>query len=117
MSTVTQALPSTISGELAMVLARLQFDPERVTEFCRRHDIIRLAFYGSVLRDDFKPESDLDVLVEFRPGKTPGLRFFTIQDSLSQLLRRRVDLNTPQSLSVYFRDRVEAEAVPLYVES
>jgi len=99
-----------------LVPARIRFDPGRVTEFCRRHHIARLAVFGSVIRDDFSPESDVDVLVEFEPGKTPGLRYFTIQDDLTQLFGRRVDLNTRESLSVYFRDKVEAEAVPLYVQ-
>ncbi len=100
-----------------LVLARIRFDPERIAEFCRRHHITRLSLFGSVLRDDFSPESDVDVLVEFQPGRTPGLRFFTIQEDLTQLFGRRVDLNTPDDLSVYFRDKVEAEAVPLHVES
>jgi len=68
-----------------------------------------------VLRDDFGPESDVDVLVEFEPGKVPGLRFFAMQDELSQLLGRRVDFNTPQDLSTYYRERILAEAEPLYV--
>ncbi len=68
-----------------------------------------------MLRDDFGPESDVDVLVEFEPGKVPGLRFFAMQDELSQLLGRRVDFNTPQDLSTYYRERILAEAEPLYV--
>jgi len=99
-----------------LVPARIRLDPGRVAEFCRGHHIGRLSVFGSVIRDDFSPESDVDVLVEFKPGKTPGLRYFTIQDDLTQLFARRVDLNTPESLSMYFRDRVEAEAVPLYVQ-
>jgi len=105
------------SGVPPLILARIRFDPERIAEFCHRHYITRLSLFGSVLRDDFRPESDVDVLVEFQPAKTPGLRFFTIQDDLTQFFGRRVDLNTRDDLSVYFRDRVEAEAVPLYVES
>jgi len=122
------ALPDTTAqseGDLAerapcippLILARIRLDPRRIAEFCRRHHITRLSLFGSVLRDDFSPESDVDVLVEFQPGRTPGLRFFTIQEDLTQFFGRRVDLNTPEDLSVYFRDRVEAEAVPLYVES
>ena len=65
-----------------------------ITEFCRRHHIRRLALFGSVLRDDFTPDSDVDVLVEFEPGKTPGLAFLTIQDELSEVLGQRVDLYT-----------------------
>jgi len=99
-----------------LVPARIRFDPQRIAEFCCRHYIMRLSLFGSVLRDDFSPASDVDVLVEFQPGRTPGLRFFTIQEDLTQLVGRCVDLNTPEDLSIYFRDRVEAEAVPLYVQ-
>jgi uncharacterized protein len=88
---------------------------DRIAALCEKYHIARLSLFGSVNRDDFSPDSDVDVLVEFEPGKTPGLRFFTIEDDLTQLFGRRVDLNTPESLSVYFRDKVEAEAVPVYV--
>ncbi|KPJ76929.1 MAG: DNA polymerase III subunit beta [Planctomycetes bacterium DG_20] len=74
----------------------------------------RLALFGSVLRDDFCPGSDVDVLVEFEPGHTPGLDFFDMQDELSTILGHNVDLNTPNFLSPYFRDRVMAEAEVLY---
>jgi uncharacterized protein len=89
---------------------------EKIAEFCRRHHIRKLALFGSVLRDDFRPDSDVDVLVEFEPGKTPGLAFFAMQDELSELLGRPVDLNTPAWLSRYFRNNVLAEAEPMYVE-
>ena len=82
--------------------------------FCRRHHIRRLALFGSVLRDDFGPESDVDVLVEFEPGHVPGLAFFAMQDELSAMLGRKVDLNTPGFLSRYFRDEVLAEAETQY---
>jgi predicted nucleotidyltransferase len=75
----------------------------------------RLALFGSVLRDDFHPESDVDVLVEFEPGHVPGLAFFAMQDELSAILGRKVDLNTPGFLSRYFRDEVLAEAETQYV--
>ncbi len=65
-----------------------------VAEFCRRNRISRLALYGSVLRDDFGPESDVDVLVEFEPGARVGLSFFTMEDELSDMLGRRVDMST-----------------------
>ncbi len=93
---------------------RIDIPAEALAEFCRRHQIRKLAFFGSVLRDDFRPDSDVDVLVEFEPGKTPGLAFFGMQDELSALLGRRVDLNTPGCLSPYFRDRVAREAQTLY---
>ena len=92
----------------------LTFSQERLAEFCRRHRIRRLALFGSILRDDFGPNSDVDVLVEFEPGVRTGLKFFAIQDELSEILGRRVDLNTPECLSKYFRDQVLAEAEVQY---
>jgi len=89
-------------------------DPKLVAAFCRRHGIRRLAVFGSAIRDELRPESDLDVLVEFIPGRPVGLRFITIQDELTDLFGRKVDLNTPGFLSPHFRDDVMAEAVPLY---
>ena len=92
----------------------IEIPQQAVAEFCRRHAIRRLSLFGSVLRDDFGPESDIDVLVEFEPGTRVGLRFFTIERALAQLLGRKVDLNTPGFLSKYFRDEVLAEAVVQY---
>ncbi len=85
--------------------------------FCRRHHILRLSLFGSVLRDDFAPDSDVDVLVEFAPGRTPGFAFFSMQEELSEILGRKVDLNTPHCLSVYIRDQVVREAEPLYAHT
>ena len=87
---------------------------EEIAEFSRRHHVLRLALFGSVLRDDFRPDSDVDVLVEFEPGHVPGLAFFAMQDELSEILGRRVELHTPGFLSRYFRDRVQSEAEELY---
>jgi len=84
---------------------------KKLAEFCRRNHIRRLAFFGSVLRDDFTPASDVDVLVEFQSGYTPGLAFFSMQDELTVILGRKVDLNTPAFLSPYFREQVQREAV------
>ena len=97
-----------------MTLAGLDFDRDELATLCRRHRIRRLAVFGSVLRGEQNHSSDLDILVEFDRGATPGLRFITIQDELSAIFRRRVDLNTPTFLSHHFRDRVLADAVPLY---
>ena len=94
--------------------ARLAIEKERIAEFCRRHHIRKLALFGSVLREDFRPESDVDVLVEFEPGRVPGLAFFAMEEELSDLLGRNVDLNTRMCLSPYFRDQAELEAEPLY---
>jgi predicted nucleotidyltransferase len=88
---------------------------EKVAEFCRRYHIRKLAFFGSVLRDDFGPDSDVDVLVEFEPGHVPGLAFFAMQDELSKILGRRVDLNTKGFISKYFRDEVLRESRVEYV--
>lgn len=95
--------------------ARIDVRKEKLAEFCRRNHIRRLALFGSVLRDDFRPDSDVDVLVEFEPGHVPGLAFITMQDELSDLLGRKVDLNTPACLSPYFRKEVLDEAEVLYV--
>lgn len=85
-----------------------------IASFCRKHHIRKLSFFGSVLREDFTPESDVDVLVEFEPGHTPGLAFFAMQEELSAIIGRTVDLNTPECLSPYFRDQVLAQAEVLY---
>jgi predicted nucleotidyltransferase len=94
--------------------AQLVVPKEMIAEFCRKHHIKKLALFGSVLRPDFREDSDIDVLVEFEPGHTPGLAFFSMQDELSEILGRKVDLNTPQCLSKYFRDEVMKEAVVQY---
>ena len=93
-----------------MKRVRIDIPKEAVAQFCRRNHIRRLAFFGSVLRDDFTPESDVDVLVEFEKGTRVGLRFFTLEEELSDIIGRKVDLNTPGFLSRYFRDEVLAEA-------
>ena len=90
-------------------------DRDRIADFCRKHHIRRLALFGSALRDDFRADSDVDVLVEFEAGRVPGFAFIDLQDELSALIGRRVDLHTPGSLSRYFRDRVVREAEDQYV--
>jgi predicted nucleotidyltransferase len=94
---------------------KIAIDREWLAEFCRQNGIRRLAVFGSALRDDFVQDSDVDVLVEFEPGRTPGLRFFGIQDELSRLFGRTVDLHTQASLSRYFRSQVMSEAEDQYV--
>ena len=84
--------------------------------FCERNYIRRLALFGSAIHGDLRPDSDIDILIEFESGKTPGLKFFALQNELSELLGRNVDLNTPGFLSKYFRDAVLAEAKQLYVK-
>jgi predicted nucleotidyltransferase len=94
---------------------RIEVPREKIAEFCRRYHIRKLAFFGSVLRDDFSSYSDIDVLVEFEPGHTPGLAFFGMQDELSEILGRKVDLNTHGFISKYFREEVNREARVEYV--
>jgi len=88
---------------------------DKIAQFCKRNHIRKLSLFGSALRGDFRPGSDIDVLVEFETGHVPGLNFFTMEIELSQLLGQKVDLNTPQLLSRYFRDQVLAESEALYV--
>jgi hypothetical protein len=94
---------------------KISIDREKIAEFCRRHHIRRLSLFGSVLRDDFGSDSDVDVLVEFETGHVPGLAFFGMEAELSQILGRKVDLSTLQFLSRYFRDEVLNEAEEQYV--
>ncbi len=90
---------------------------EKIADFCHRNHICRLSIFGSALRDDFAPGSDVDVLVEFKKGYEPGFAFFGMQDELSELIGRKVDLNTPGFLSKYFRDDVIKRAEVQYVQS
>ncbi len=85
---------------------------KKLKEFCKTNDIRKLSLFGSVLRDDFTPESDIDVLAEFEPGKAPGyLGLAGMEEELSTILGRcKVDLRTPEDLSRYFRKRVLREA-------
>src|SRR5712692_2566376 len=98
-----------------MSRVKIEIPRESIDEFCRRHRIRRLALFGSALRDDFGPDSDVDVLVEFDPAHVPGLAFFTMEKELSEILGRKVDLHTPCFLSPYFRDQVLTEAEVQYV--
>ncbi len=91
---------------------------KEITEFCERNYIEKLSFFGSVLRDDFGSDSDIDVLVEFEPGRTPGfLKLARMERELSEILGgRKVDMRTPEDLSRYFRDEVVAGADVQYVK-
>lgn len=101
---------------MAIVSPHVSIDHEAVSAFCRRHHITRLALFGSVLRDDFGPDSDVDVLVEFQAGHIPGLNFVSIEREFSRLLRgRRVDMVTPKFLNPRIRDQVLRAAESLYV--
>lgn len=95
----------------------ISIQKDKVAEFCKKYHIQRLAIYGSALRSDFGPESDVDILVDFEPGCTPGFfKLFEMEDELSSLFGgRKVDLRTPQDLSRYFRDKVIEGAEVQYV--
>ena len=99
--------------------ARLSIPRESLAEFCRRNRIRRLSVFGSVLREDFSPDSDVAVLVEFAPGAGVGLfKLYDLEQELSRLFGgRRAEINTPQSLSRYFRDDDLAEAEVQYVQT
>jgi predicted nucleotidyltransferase len=90
--------------------AQLVIDDQALAAVCERNHIRRLAFFGSVLRSDFRPDSDVDILVEFEPGHVPGFAFAGLQEELSQIIGRTVDLHTSGSLSRHFREKVEHEA-------
>ncbi len=97
--------------------AQIEIPLEPIANFCRHHHIRRLSLFGSVLREEFQAESDVDVLVEFEPGRTPGFALIRMQDELSALLGgREIDLITPKFLNHRIRDRVLAEAEVLYAQ-
>jgi uncharacterized protein len=95
----------------------VDIDRDKIAKFCRRHHIESLKLFGSILRDDFGPESDVAFLVEFEEGQTPGWNFFSMQEDLARIIGQRVDLNTPGCLSKYFRDQVLSEAHALYAKA
>jgi predicted nucleotidyltransferase len=98
-------------------MRRIAVDRAKLAGFCRRHHIRKLSLFGSVLRDDFGPDSDVDVLVEFAPGHTPGLEIVDIEESLSELLGgRKVDLVNPKYLNPRLKARVLGEAEVQYAE-
>ena len=95
----------------------IQFPKERIAEFCKRHHIRKLSLFGSALRDDFTPDSDLDILVEFDPAHIPGLiRLAGMEIELTSILGRKVDMRTAQDLSRYFRDEVLNSSKVQYAE-
>ena len=94
---------------------RIAFDREKLAEFCRRNHIRKLALFGSVITDRFGPNSDVDFLVEFEPGRGPGyFGLARMERELSDMAGRKVDLRTPRELSRYFRDEVVAGAQVQY---
>jgi len=90
-------------------------EEKQITQFCLKHHITKLAFFGSVLRDDFADESDIDVLIEFDPAHVPGLmRLVAMEEELSKILGRKADMRAPGDLSRYFRDEVLRTALVQY---
>ena len=99
------------------MVSGVSIDRGAIAAFCRQHHIRKLALFGSVLRGDFGPESDVDVLVEFKPGHPVGLiRLAGMERELSSLLGRKADIRTPADLGRYFRDEVIAAAEVQYEE-
>lgn len=97
-----------------LLRSRVVIPAEHLGELCRQFGVRRLAFFGSVLRHDFRPDSDLDVLVEYVPGTLTGFRFFELEEKLTELFGRKVDLNTQAFLHPRFRDEVLGEAENVY---
>lgn len=93
----------------------ISLSEDSIQEFCQRHHIGWLALFGSILRDDFRPESDLDVLVEFEPDYVPGLMgLLQMQDEFARLTGRTVDLLTPRFLHRQIRQQVLDQARGIY---
>lgn len=94
---------------------RIRLSQAELEEFCRRHHIQKLAFFGSVLREDFGPDSDVDILVEFERDHVPGyFRLSAMESDLSDLLGKKVDLRTPGEISEFYRDRVVSSSQVRY---
>lgn len=99
------------------IKSQIKTPKDRIKRFCIKYHIKKLSFFGSILRTDFRKESDVDVLVEFEKGKNPGfLGLARIERELSIALERKVDLRTPQELSHYFRDEVMSSAEVQYAQ-
>jgi hypothetical protein len=90
---------------------RISIPKDKIADFCKQNQVRRLSLFGSILREDFGPDSDIDILVEFEPGTRMGLiRLSGLEIELGKIIGREVDLNTPGLLSKYFRDQILAEA-------
>ena len=95
----------------------IELPKEKIAEFCKRNHIRKLLLFGSVLHGDFRPDSDIDLLVEFNPAHIPGFfKLARMERELSELMGKKVDLRTPQELSKYFRAEVISEAEVQYAE-
>ncbi len=92
-------------------------DQKKINQFCQRHQICQLSLFGSVLREDFREDSDVDFLVVFDPKNIPGyIRLAGMEMELSELIKRKADLRTIAELSRYFRQQVQQEALTIYVK-
>lgn len=108
-------IPEKITGHTGK--AKIDIPREKITEFCQKHHICRLSFFGSVISEHFTQESDVDVLVEFEPGQVVGLiRLAGMELELSEIIGRKVDMRTPADLSRYFREEVLSAAEVQYAE-
>jgi predicted nucleotidyltransferase len=97
--------------------AAIKLSEGKITEFCKRNHIRRLSLFGSFLHNDFRPDSDVDFLVEFEPEHIPGfIRLAGMENELSTMIGRKVDLRTPQELSRYFRQEVLDSAEVQYAQ-
>ena len=91
--------------------ARISIPKDKIADFCKQNQVRRLSLFGSILREDFGPDSDVDILVEFEPGTRMGLiRLSGLEIELGKIVGRKVDLNTPGFLSKYYRDQILIEA-------
>jgi predicted nucleotidyltransferase len=111
------AAKAAVSEETSPVSQRFRLPRSRLAEFCHKHRIRKLSLFGSVLTNDFRPDSDIDVLVEFEPGHVPGFAIIDMENELSRLAGRKVDLRTAGDLSRHFRDRVVREAKAEYAQT
>jgi uncharacterized protein len=102
-----------------MVIPQLSIEipKDKIAEFCQKYNVRKLSLFGSVLRDEFSPESDVDFLVEFEEGKTQGFGIVRMERELSAMISRTADLRTPNELSRYFRQNVLSGALTIYVRN
>jgi predicted nucleotidyltransferase len=99
------------------MIGSVHVDKDQIADFCRRHHIRKLSLFGSVLRDDFRPESDVDVLVDFGPEASIGFEIFHMEDELSRLFGgHKIDLVQEKYLNRRLRDRILASAEVQYAE-
>ena len=98
-----------------MQINEINIEKNKIINFCKRHHIRKLSLFGSILREDYSKDSDIDVLVEFESGFVPGLEFFNMEEELSEIMNHKVDLNTQNFINAKFRNTVIAESEVLYV--